>query len=570
MYFDVIVPGPWWNALTYFSDNKIAVGARVRVPIRGGVRVGFALGESAPPRDKKIQKVMEIIDASCVLGSELWTLSRRLGSSFLCGRGEVLKVMSPPALLKGEIIPLRIPGEAALSINADTRVFSESHCYLPSDCNRREFYISKLHSMEPDGTALVLFPERAEAESFFEVLPNDLKESAILWAGAEIRGKRLWDNWLAARGGKLRIVAGSVAAAYVPLPNLSLVIVEEEANPAYVPLRHPRIPMRSAVGQRALIARAELLLGGRMPGAKTYFRKKIPCTVKPDKSLLRFVDIKKRFEAAVDGVEGSLPLSKTLVSATQKCISEGKNVLWVFDRKGYAVDIVCDSCGNGLLCEKCGAFLVASDEASVRCSRCGYAARMPDMCPSCRSGLFIGKRPGVEALEPIAKGFSSSGRGKVTVGTRKILAQCDKKNIGLVGWIDADAESRKPGYDSRFKTFSMIWESYWRGRTDDRQVIVQSRNPAMHESLRFGWESFWNRELKERKELGFPPCELLVRIDEDENVIKILEDAGYPVMQPGEGIWTSGALSELEKTLAPRFSINRSRLGFPCVTILVE
>lgn len=312
-----------------------------------------------------------------------------------------------------------------------------------------------------------------------------------------------------------------------------------------------------------------------MPGAKTYLRKKIPCEKKPDRSLVRFVDIKKGFDAAVQGVEGTLPLSKILVAETQKCLSDGRTALWIFDRKGYSVDITCDSCGNGLKCGKCGAPLLSMNENSLRCTRCGMAAQMPDKCPSCRVGLFVGKRPGIEALEGIAKGFK--GHGKLIVGTRKLLSACDKKNVGLVGWIDADAEARKPEYNARFQTFSMVWESYWRGRSDgdNRQVVIQTRNPALHEGLKSGWENFWERELTERSELGFPPCELLVEVktpkSEKESFASFLEEKNFVVMRPESGaIWVSGGLADLEKALAPRFSISKSRGGFPCVTIFVE
>lgn len=566
MFIDVFVPGPWWNALTYVSDTVLCEGARVLVPIRGGVRVGFVAGVCKTEPKVKCKKIIDVIDNSCILGKELWTLSRVLGSSFLCGRGEMLKVISPKELLK----PIAINEQ---TINAQTHTFTETHCYIPNDSTRHNLYIQKLEQSEH---SLVLFPEIQTAKNFHESLPGELKKNSLLWKGEN------FENWLHVRAGDFRVVIGSAAAAYVP-QNLSLVIVDEEASGGYLPKRHPKIGVRSVAGQRAMLAGCELVLGGRLPGAKTYLRKKIPCgsenDQKPDKNMVRFADIKDSFDALVDGVEKALPLTKTLVAETQKCLSEGRRALWIFDRKGYATEIFCNDCGQGLRCE-CKS-LLSIDGAGLLCPSCGKKSALPEKCPACGGKIFIGKRPGIEALEGIAKAIKRENKkGKLLIGTRKILSACDENNIALVGWIDIDAETRKRDYRARAQAFAMVWESIWRGNDDNsRTVIVQSRRPSVgwQAGLKAGWEVFWDGELAERRELGFPPCELLVEIDvqkvkDREKIAQILNNAGYLVMEGEDGKVNVSvrSIARLEKTLASRFSVSQSRLGFPCVTIFVE
>ncbi|MCL2768077.1 MAG: hypothetical protein FWE49_05080, partial [Synergistaceae bacterium] len=389
---------------------------------------------------------------------------------------------------------------------------------------------------------------------------------------------------------------GCPSAVYSPLPDISLIIVEDEANPAYVSARYPCLPVRSIAGKRAHFSGSELILGGRLPSAKTCFRKKVKCGFLPEKNLLHFVDIKDGFRAAIQGIENTLPISGTLASETKKCLNENLITLWIFDRKGYATEVLCEKCGYALFCPICGTVMTAENDDSEKeivtyCRKCLNRKKLPEFCPSCRGNFFIGKRPGLEALYPIASAFCEQegikpAERKLIVGTRKILSLCDKNNVGLIAWIDIDMEANKTDYTSRFHAFSMVWESMWRGINvwgKNRRVIIQSRSPARdwQVGLKSGWEYFWEKELAERTKLEFPPYKPLVEIEvstiESKALVKLLEENGYTVMNssaPHDGkyyIWLSiSQLSALEKVLSSRFSINKSRYGYPRVRIFVE
>jgi primosomal protein N' (replication factor Y) len=245
---------------------------------------------------------------------------------------------------------------------------------------------------------------------------------------------------------------------------------------------------------------------------------------------------------------------------------------------------------------------ILDGEIVLYCRRCLNRKKLPEFCSVCHGNYFVGKKPGLEALKSMSAAFceheldgvKSTKENKLVVGTRKILSLCDKKNVGLVAWIDIDLEAHKTDYTSRFQAFSMIWESLWRGVTKNeasdkineyvnRRVIIQSRSPAKgwQIGLKSGWEYFWDKELAERSELEFPPCKPLIEIEvsikENEKLVKLLEESGYIVMSsslPHNGknyIWLStSSLSDLKNVLSSRFSIDKSRFGYPRVRILVE
>jgi primosomal protein N' (replication factor Y) len=173
-------------------------------------------------------------------------------------------------------------------------------------------------------------------------------------------------------------------------------------------------------------------------------------------------------------------------------------------------------------------------------------------------------------------------RPSLILGTRRILSLCDALDVGLVAWLDLDAEARKIEYNARFQTFSMVWESYWRGfrRCNDggeRIVLVQTRRPgsAWHASFWLGWDRFWKGELEERKNLDLPPYAMLVQVDlpkgeNPEDLTNSLAEAAIFVTNASPLWMTVKSTDRLSAALASRFEIRNSRRGFPVVTVWTE
>ena len=587
---DVVIPGPWWTPLTYVAERPLPVGARVRAPLGRALRVGFVLGPAegeTPP--KNLRPVAEILDEGNVLGDDLWDLARWMGRAFLCGAGQALKAICPPDLLRGEPAPLQ--EGSATSGNA----LRESSCFDPWDEARAERY---LRFLEQGKRTLVLFPERRMAKAFFGRLPPKVRGEAVLWPSTG--GKRLWSAWKAVREGGFRVVVGGPGGVFAPLVP-EAIIVDDESSPGYIAQRAPRVSARSLAGRRAGYLGAELLLGGRMPSSKTFLRASPECRVLPDRRSLVFADVRRSLKTEVQGVDGVLPLTVSLLERTRSVLGRGRHVLWILDCRGEAAEVFCSDCGNPVSCPRCGGVMRAEGrDGGLRCVRCGARRALERCCPVCRGALWMGRRPGLEALAGIAgrhiRGYPillneamkpEAGRGgaSLVLGTRGALALCDALDVGLVAWLDLDFELRRAEYGARFHVFSMLWESCWRGRsasdTEGRLVLVQSRRSGgvWRDSLARGWGAFWRDELNNRRALDLPPFGLLVQIEpsrgEDRGaLLRSLEEAGFFVMDPGEPglpLWVNAVSAEaLGQALAPRFGIEHSRLGFPVVTVWAE
>lgn len=589
---EVLVPGPWWNSLTYESTGEIPQGARVRVPVGRGKRTGFVLAcrdtTDVPPGPYRIRQIDSVLDEGNLVGEELWALSGWMASRFLYSRGQILETMLPSSFLKGteSFDWASCPGSSPAPSAGETRTV-----YSPLDDTRRGFYLEMITAAE--GKALVLFPEQRQARDFWESLPGPLRDTLPLWPVS--KGRKKIELWKAARRGEVRGFVGSPAALFAPLLSPLLVIVEGESCGAMESQSSPFFNCRSVAAMRARFWGAILTLGGYMPSSRVYRNHGLKCSAKPG-DRLTFIDTRRTPAVSFAGIRGGLPVSQPLLEKTLRTLEHDEVALWLLDRKGYAGEVVCGECGHRLTCSGCEGPL-RWDRAGDRmvCVHCRTEKPVPERCPVCKGFLLEGNRPGLEALADVARGLlgnrfplriwtPGSGKGKpkqlpdgregLVLGSRGSLSLCDRGKVGLIAWLDADAETRSPLYDARFQAFRMIWESLWRGNLPlERQVLVQSRNPGKdwQLGLKAGWDHFWNRELREREELGLPPYSALVRIRSGNSQLarlrKGLEDQGLSVLDPLEGgdeLWLQESrMARIFRALSPFMEIGKPLGDFP-------
>ena len=599
-FCDVITPGPWWNLLTYELASPPARGGRLKIPMGRGGRYGIvdSCSDSLPQGDFKIRRAEAADGGAPLISSKELDLIKWSGETFLCGPGEILKIAVPPPVLSS---PNAWPPRPA--DGPDAGRYSESYIY---DCSTSARWEALMESIGEDEPFLVLLPEQALAAAFFDGLPPRLKEGCILWPSAG--GKKLNEAWLTVRAGGVKGVVGPPGAVFAPLAEVGVIIVDEESSGAYRTYRRPFLNVRTVAARKAVLEGARLTLSGRLPSSRVYIRSAPRCGCRPPRDTVMFVDLKQGFSPEYRGLTDTLRLSAPLFRETARTVSEGRVALWLLDRKGYAGEAACEDCGSPVLCPACGRIMAWRDEKGVlQCVACGKTRPLPEVCPVCRGALLKGRRPGLEALYPVARaslpenkplfiwdGSKSWGKkeyqtvikdlegGGLVLGTRSSLALCDRADVGFAAWIDADSEVRNVAFQAKFTAFSMVWESIWRGSgRDGRVVLLQSRRPGSgwQKGLVAGWDRFWEDELRERKELGLPPYSFLVEITSSSGAVKDsimakLEASRLAVMDPGDPpgtVWVEArSPARVGKILDPYFSIKNSRAGFPGITVWID
>jgi len=608
----VAFPGPWWTNLTYTTSRSVPLkpGIRVRAPMGKGERVGIVMPSDARGDDYEgeLREITEVIDDVPKLTKSVLKLLQWFCDAYLCGFGTAMKALLPEGFLKGKEIPPPVP-DARKRTSEDV-----SFVYEPLDLERFERYASMLSDGLP---AIVSFPLYADAGEFFmhmhssPVISAEVKKRTLLYP--RLGGAAEWRIWQKLRSpdNDTAIIIGGQNSAMAPLRQVSRFIVDDESNNVWRTMRHPQYNMRSLIASRARFEGAALVLGGRMPSARAFMRYEEmnrqavhnPAYLRREKKII-FVDIKLAYTPSIEGVTGGLSVSEPLVRETEAAISRNEWALWILDRKGYAGEILCEECGEPIKCVKCGcAMRVERDD--TRCVSCGVRAPFPDECPNCAGRLLSARRPGLEALTPLADAAIVSpvpilspddadekirrvlreNPAGVILGTRAVLSLCDEIPVGMVGWIDADGEARSEEHSAKQRAFSLIWESCWRGISPvNRRVLIQTRRPASdwqagldggHE----GWKVFWRTELRDRRELSMPPFMPLVRVEGKASQIgrigERMNGLGFECWSSDEGkkstLWIrTKKLSELRRALASYFHIGHARVGYPSVTVWHE
>lgn len=529
----------------------------------------------------------------------MWKLLGWLGNRLPFGTGHAIKISCPAALLKGQAVDF--PAEE-VSLR---KTPAPSFCYRPREISRYEVYFESIARM--DGGGLILFPDRESLQDFFNSLPDREKAFSCVWPIGG--GERLWESWLSVRRGEKRLVLGTSGAVFAPIRDLSLVIVEEEADPGHQMPAFPRLSARTVASKRAAFSGATLLLGGSSPSSRVAMLSKPVCPEAP-RGRVSFIRPSPGLNPTPDSLPflQEIPVSEKLIEESRRVLREGRQVLWVLDRKGYAGELRCSDCGRSVCCRKCGGRPRWSlEKATGHCLACGEETAWPEECPSCRSRLLQIRHPGLEKsyerartlfgeeasiiLLPEYAALGKKARGALLgqlkskpaliLGTRSLLSICRKTEVGLIGWLDADTENWKQDYGARAEGFRIVWSSCWIGKNpDSRQVILQSRKPkrGWQVALEAGFNYFWERELAERRKLELPPFCFLLEVTAKGNALSMLREAferdGVEVLS---GTQKEDSLQikvhDLEKTqrlLEPFFAVNSTSLEFPHLSLDFE
>lgn len=601
---EVALPSPWWPTLTYESDFPLETGRRVLVPLGRSKRVGFAWRESGPhvpvKNNLRLRKIAAVLDETPSLPPDLVETLDWLGNRLPYGLGHAIRTACPAPLLKegGFRLPEAGRGKPGKAQN--------TFCYEPRLGSRQEAYLEAI--LKAKGGSLLLFPDRDSLSSFFDFLPEEERATTCIWPLGG--GTKLWEAWLAVRRGEKNIVLGTAGAVFAPVVDLSLVAVEEEADPSHQMPTFPRMSARTFASKRAALSGAKLILGGTSPSSKVALLSGVGCREVP-KGRVFFVKIQPPQlgrDVRATSMPQEIPVSGKLREETERCLREGRNALWLLDRKGYANEIRCAECGRTVTCRSCeGKPRWSLENSAGICLDCGKTIDWPEECPGCRSRLLEVRHPGLEMSYGQAReifgeryplfllsdyaGFGKRARREIArqlqagpalfLGTRALLSLCRSLDVGLVGWLDVDIEGWKPDYAARAEGFRVVWLSCWTGKKpDSRRIVLQSRKPKQgwQIGLEVGFAFFWERELSERKALGLPPFRYLSEIEGEGELLstirKALESEGLEVFSGTKAVESAQVklegLERFRSLLAPFFAVKPGFQDYPKISLDFE
>jgi primosomal protein N' (replication factor Y) (superfamily II helicase) len=344
-------------------------------------------------------------------------------------------------------------------------------------------------------------------------------------------------NWLAAQSGTAAIVLGTRLAVFTPLPNLGLIIVDEEHDASFKQSDGLRYSARDLALVRAKQRSIPVVLGSATPALETFHKAlngdyrvlKLTRRVNAMPPTIECIDTRR--QSLVDG------LSQTLLNAVREMTRRGEQSLIFINRRGYAPVLICPNCSWTSGCHRCSAKLVLHlKDQRMRCHHCGHQERIPAACPQCGNRDLAPLGQGTQRIESaLARVFPTarilridrdSTRRKhawnemrrqihaqevdILVGTQILAKGHDFPQLNLVGVINADSSLYSTDFRAAERLFARLTQVAGRAGRGTRRgrVLIQTQFPAhpLYQALRRDdYPAFAHALLADRKQAGFPP-----------------------------------------------------------------
>ncbi len=367
-------------------------------------------------------------------------------------------------------------------------------------------------------------------------------------------GERL-ASWRALADGRIRVVVGARSALFAPLPDVGLIVLDEEHESAYKQDTDPRYHARTLAGRLAEETGATLILGSATPSIETTHRAESgtvhlvslhhrvrPPGGDPDATgplelpSVEIADMRLELHRGNTGL-----LSESLRETVEATVARGEQALLLLNRRGMATVVLCQDGGHQLQCPHCDIPLVYhQDKTLLICHRCDYRERPPRACPVC-SGRLTYFGAGTQRVESeVAATFPGArllrwdqdtarlrgapetmlraveeGSVDIVVGTQMIAKGLDLPKVTTVGVINADSMLHLPDFRSAERTFQLLTQVAGRaGRRGAGRVVIQTYTPhhyAVRAAADHDYDRFYREEITFRDQNFYPPFTRLVR-----------------------------------------------------------
>jgi primosomal protein N' (replication factor Y) (superfamily II helicase) len=450
--------------LTYLSEQALAPGTLVRVPFGKRETLGVVWDESpnpgAAPEPDKLRRISGVLNGITPLTGAWQSLVTFTANYYQRSAGEVALAALPPQLrdlstlqmarrLKrgasaaggDSFSPADTINTVALSAE-QTRAIAQFDTqtgpfllFGATGSGKTEVYLQCVQqalASHPQAQALMMVPEinltpqlEARVKARFEPLYGP---AAVVSLHSGMTPPQRLKAWLAAHSGLARIVLGTRLAVFASMPQLKLIVVDEEHDPSYKQTEGARYSARDLSLYRARLEGAKVILGSATPSLESwhhsrpaseggrYQRLEMPSRIgeaAPIQDGLK--GPAGSAEPAGSSGKGALPrvvrvdmnhqpkkavISPPLLAAIQARAARGEQSMVFLNRRGYAPVLACTACDWKSECPRCSAYRVFHKiDRTLRCHHCGFGERVPRACPACGNVDIAPVGRGTEQLE---------------------------------------------------------------------------------------------------------------------------------------------------------------------------
>ncbi len=514
------VEGPFDYLIPASLENKVQIGSRVFVSFGRFKKLGVILDIVSQSRIEKIKPIINSVDDSPILNTNLLRLSREISDYYCCTRGEAIETILPEPLRKGR----RLNIENSTAINQQKAKESRKPVLLKydtADFNKKMGFLVQYIDVALENKESIIFvvPEVGLIEKINEFLKRFNVEAAIVHSYQA--QKEQVEEWEKILNRRVTIVIGTRIAIFSPLANLGLIIIYDEESINLKQEQNPCYNAREIALMRAKIEGAQIIFFSQTPTLESYYKSKKKSytlidnrqeAIKPEIKIIRHFDIsyKDRKPALLNFVTES---------DIRKFIDRKEKVLLILNRPGYFSYGHCKKCGFVLRCDRCSNSLVYYyKQKKLICRSCNKEFEKKELCPNCSTSYITFEREGAEKFESSLYNLFpnvrvslfekesevDSTKFDILVSTGQIIHKELNFKFDLVGVISADLFLNRIDFRASEATHIFLRKIM---NICSKKILIQTRLPDHYcfSYLTKDITEFYEKELTFRKTLKFPP-----------------------------------------------------------------
>ncbi|MEM1263671.1 MAG: primosomal protein N' [Pseudomonadota bacterium] len=499
------------------------------------------------------------------------------------------KPAAQPTVSLAERLPLSAEQQTALeAIFAADGNYAATLLDGVTGSGKTEVYLQAIERTLAAGReALVLVPEIGLTPQLIARFETRFGFAPVALHSGLTDAERL-HSYRRAAAGSARIVIGTRSAVFCPLPELGLIIVDEEHDSSLKQQDGFRYSARDLSVVRARELDIPIVLGSATPSLESLHNatagryRHTRLTQRAGRAKPPAIGlIDTSAHTTTDGVSGPLR------GAIDKHLRQGGQVLLHINRRGFAPTVVCRDCGYVVDCWRCDARMTLhAAEQRMWCHHCDAEQPLPPECPAC-GGELAALGSGSERIEralekwypgePIVRidsdstrrrgsleaalAKATSGAARLLVGTQMLAKGHHFPELSLVGILNADQGL----FGSEFRTAERLAQTLVQvagraGREDRRgEVLIQTdfpSHPLLATLLRDGYAGFAASALRERQAAGWPPFAYLALLraeGRDRDKVWDFLRATRATLPESPGIAVYGPIKALMERRAGRF-----------------
>ena len=446
-------------------------------------------------------------------------------------------------------MPLTANDDQKKAINTILKAVKKYQAFLLdglTGSGKTEVYLQVMQEVLKQGKqVLVLVPEIGLTPQTISRFQSRFHCNIALLHSGLNDSKRL-QAWQHAQTGKASIILGTRSAIYTPMPNIGLIILDEEHDLSFKQQEGFRYHARDVALYRAHLENCPIILGSATPSIDSYYlarqekltrlelNQRAGTAVMPKMHVIDLKIAKKQHG-----------LSHELVEEIRKRLEKKEQVLIFLNRRGYAPVLICESCGWQANCLNCDAHftLHLKPYQHLHCHHCGTINRMPDACPKCNQRTLkpigIGTAKVEETLNELFPNFpvlrvdrdSTSRVGSwqkiydqiqksqptILLGTQMLAKGHHFPYVTLVAILDIDAGLLSVDFRAMERTAQLVVQVSGRAGRGDKKgdVYLQTLrpdHPLLNILINNDYRAFAKQTLKDRQVALLPPCRYAILI----------------------------------------------------------